>query len=124
MGSGVDQLLWFETLLKLSSGLLLALVPLTVIKILGLPPAESAFWPRLLGSVLVGLSGATFLEGAMASTRGLGLAGAIVINLAAAAMIALSSLLGGGATTRRGKLVQWGIVTLLFALSLAEIARA
>jgi hypothetical protein len=120
----LQQLLWIETLLKLAGGLALCLAPLTVIKLLGLPPASSGFWPRLLGAVLLGLSASTFVEGAWPSSQGLGLAGCILVNLAGAAMIAALALLGAAAATRRGAATLWGLVVLLVLLSLVEIGHA
>jgi hypothetical protein len=120
----VQQLLWFETLLKLAGGAALLLAPLTIIKILGLPPSANSFWPRLLGAVLIGLSAATFIEGAWEGSRGIGLAGVIIINLLSAGLIALAGLFGGGATTRRGTFALSGLAVLLFVLSLFEIAHA
>jgi hypothetical protein len=120
----VHQLLWLETLLKLAGGAALVLAPITTIKLLGLPPTANGFWPRLLGAVLIGLSAATFIEGAWEGSRGLGLAGLIVINILAAALIALTGLFGGGAATRRGTFTLSCLVVLLFVLALVEIAHA
>jgi hypothetical protein len=55
----VQQLLWLETLLKFVPGLLLALAPLTTLRVLGLPRPETGFWPRLLERAI----GETFAEG-------------------------------------------------------------
>ncbi|MBL8846393.1 MAG: ABC transporter permease [Hyphomicrobium zavarzinii] len=120
----MHQLLWLETLLKLAGGTALVLFPLTSIKVLGLPAAASSFWPRLLGAVLIGLAGATFIEGAWEGSRGLGLAGLIVINVVSAGVIALAALFGGGAQTRRGAFALGALVVLLFVLALVEIAHA
>jgi len=118
----VQQLLWIETLLKLAAGAALVIAPLTSIKLLGLPASANAFWPRLLGGVLLGLAAATFLEGASERGRGIGMAGLILINTAGAAVLAFSAAFGGSAPTLRGRLVQWSIVVVLFVLSLFEIA--
>lgn len=120
----MHQLLWLETLLKLAGGSALLLAPLTTIKLLGLPPSASGFWPRVLGVVLVGLAAATFVEGAWPGSRGLGLAGLVVINVTSAALIALLALFDGGAPTRRGSTVLSLLVVLLLALALVEIAHA
>jgi hypothetical protein len=120
----VQQLLWIETLLKLSAGAALALAPLTVIKLAGLPPASSGFWPRLFGGVLLGLGAAAFIEGASPGAGGLGLAGAAVVNLLAAAVVAILAGLGAAAATRRGTAVLWTLVGVLVVLSLFEIAGA
>jgi hypothetical protein len=118
----VLQLLWIETVLKLAGGLVLSLAPSVVIKALGLPPAGSLFWPRMLGALLLGLSAATFIEGAWPQVRALGLAGCIVINLIAAAMLSVLATLGAGAPTRRGTAILWALVVVLVILSLFEIA--
>lgn len=120
----MHQLLWLETLLKLAGGAALVLAPLTTLKLLGLPASASGFWPRLLGALLLGIAGATFIEGAWDGSKGLDLAGLIVINLLCAAVIALAALFGDGASTRRGTLTLWSLVVLLFLLSLFEIAHA
>lgn len=120
----MQQLLWLETLLKLAGGIVLLLAPLTVIKILGLPPSPGGFWPRLVGALLIGLAAAIFIEGAWAGSRGLGLAGLVILNLIGAAIVALAALFGGGSPTRRGAFVLWGLVVLLLALALVEIAEA
>ena len=116
------QLLWIETLLKLVFGLVLATVPLTAARLFGLSRPDSGFWPRLLGGVLIGLAGATFLEGWIKNAHGLGLGGCLIINLAAAAILFALLVLGKATDLRRGRLLLWGIVILLIVLSLLEVA--
>lgn len=120
----MHQLLWLETLLKLAGGIVLLLAPLTIIKILGLPPSPGGFWPRIVGALLIGLAAATFIEGAWTGSRGLGLAGLVILNVIGAAIVALAALFGDGSPTRRGAFVLWGLVALLLALALVEIAHA
>jgi hypothetical protein len=120
----VHQLLWIETLLKLAGGAVLVLAPLTAIKLLGLPPTATGFWPRVLGGVLIGISAATYIEGAWDGARGLGVAGLVVINISSAAILALTALFGGGAPTRRGSSTLWTLAVLLLVLALFEIAHA
>lgn len=120
----MQELLWLETLIKLASGVLLLVLPGAVIKVLGLPPVPDGFWPRVLGATLVGLGGAAFIEGAWTGSRGIGLAGLILVNLAMAAAIASAALMGSGAPTRRGRLVLWLVVAALVVLVLVEIAYA
>jgi hypothetical protein len=119
-----QQLLWIETLLKLAGGLTLVLLPLTTARLLGLPVAASGFWPRMLGAVLVGLAGATFVEGSTSGSKGLGLGGAVVVNLACAAVLSALLVLGRAAATSRGRVILWALVVLLSVLSLFEIAVA
>lgn len=118
----MQQLLWLETLLKGSAGLLLVLAPLATIKLFGLPRTDSGFWPRVAGTLLVGLAGALFLEGAMAGAHGLGLAGCIVVNLFGAAVLASSLLVDAGPPSARGRALTWTVVLILVVLSILEIA--
>ncbi len=117
----MQQLLWLETLLKFAPGMLLALAPLTALRILGLPRPDTGFWPRLCGVLLIGLAGALFLEGT-ARGHGLGLAGVIIINLSGAAMLASLLVLDAGPVSTRGRTTVWLIVCLLIVISVFEIA--
>src|SRR5690606_41404490 len=80
-----DQLLWLETLLRFSSGLVLLIMPLTTARILGLPLPQALLWPRLLGALLSGMAAAILLEGSRAGGKGLGLGGLVLNNLIRAA---------------------------------------
>ena len=118
------QLYAIEILLKLGVGLTLALAPRTAIKLLGLPRAETSFWPRLLGATLIGLAVACYVEARVARGKGLALAGAVSINLIVAAMIALMLLAGATGAATRGRIILWGVVALLVALSVVELAHS
>lgn len=119
---GVQQLLFIETVLKLSGGVVLLLLPLTACHLLGLPKPQSGIWPRLLGSVLVGLAAATYLEGAT-TIHALGIAGCAVINIVAVAVIVTLLILGGAGKSRRARLVLGLLAVVLTLLSLLEIAQ-
>jgi len=117
----LQQILWIETLVKLASGVVLCLAPATAIRLMGLAPASSPFWPRLTGALLLGLAAATFIEGAWPSAGGLGPAGCASVNLAAAATIAFLNGLGTAAPTRRGAVALWLVTGGLVLLALFEI---
>ena len=116
------QLLWIETVLKLSGGLALSLAPLLVIKVLGLPPATSALLAAPSRRASHRSRRRDLAQGASPDARALGLAGCIVINLTSAAMITVLAMLGAGAGTRRGTAALWALVVILVVLSLFEIA--
>lgn len=118
----MQQLLWIETLLKLCAGLLLVLTPRTTIKLFGLTPAESGFWPRLLGAVLIGMAGALYLEGGWPGSSGLGLGGCVIVNLSAVSIMVSLLVLEAGPPSARGRGATWGIVILLIGLSILEVA--
>jgi hypothetical protein len=115
-------LLWAELALKLSVGLALVFAPLTTIKVLGLPRSETAFYPRILGALLIGVAAATFMEVSVRLGHGLALGGSFVINVAGALVLGSVLAMKQGPTTLRGRLILWGLVALLTLLALAEIA--
>ncbi len=116
------QMLWIEFVAKLAGGVVLLSFPLTVIKILGLPKAETAFWPRLLGAVLLGLAVATYMENSVKLGHGLGLGGSLVINLAGGLTIAALLFMKQAGDTVRGRVVLWAVSLALMGLALVEIA--
>jgi len=118
----VQQLLWIETLLKLSAGLALVVAPLSLIKLFGLPRADTGFWPRLLGAVLIGLAGSLFLEGRVAGAHGIGLAGCVIVNFCAVSIMAAMLVLDAGPPSARGRVAMGTLVVLLVLLSVLEIA--
>jgi hypothetical protein len=119
----VEQLLWVEMLCKLAAGLVLLIAPTATAAVMGWPRPGSAFWPRLLGAILIGIGLASALHARAAGVRGLALGGSVSINLAAAAFLLAAVLLQPPAA-RRGRLLSWLIVATLFLLSLVEIALA
>jgi hypothetical protein len=117
----VQQLLTVEILLKFAAGLVLVLAPLSTIKLLGLPRAETGFWPRLLGALLIGLAGAIYVEGRAPGSQGLGLAGCVIVNFSAVSMLGGMLALEAGPPSARGRAVVWALVVLLVSLSVLEI---
>ena len=118
----LQYLLWIEVALKLGSGLILGILPVTSPRLFGLPPSVGSFWPRLLAGVLVGIGIATALQGTITPGRGLGLAGLMAINLIAAAVVTGQLVMGRTVTTRRGKATLWALVITLTGLSMVELA--
>jgi hypothetical protein len=117
-----QQLLWIECLFKLSVGVMLMLGPRVLARVLGLPPAESPFWPRVLGGLLTGVAAAAFIEVKLKAGSGLGLGGAIGINLAGVAILVSLLILGQTGPHRRGRAVLWILSGVLATLALVEIA--
>lgn len=116
------QLLWIEFVTKLAGGLVLLSFPLTAIKVLGLPKSETAFWPRVLGAVLIGLAIATYMENSVKLGHGLGLGGSFVINLTGGLTFAALLFLKQAGTTVRSRVVLWACSLALIGLALVEIA--
>lgn len=119
----MQQLLWFEVLLKAAAGLTLVLVPLTAIRMTGMQRPETGFWPRLLGAVVLGVAGAVFMTLHFPDAHGgLGPAGLIPINLAGAGAMIAPLIMGTAAPTRRGKIFILANAVVLLTLAFMEIA--
>lgn len=118
----MQQLLYIETILKLSGGLVLLLTPLAACSVFGLPKPQSGLWPRLLGAVLIGMAGATYIEGAT-TADGLGMAGLVIINMVAFAVILTLLVLGAAGTSRRARAILALLALALLSLSVLELAQ-
>lgn len=120
----MTQLLGIETLLKGGIGLLLIVVPQTLIRILGLPAGGSSLWPRLLGVSCLGIAAGAHLDAIMPGSRGVGLAALTAINLLTAAALGAFATFDASVATRRGRAALVLAATALFGLSLLEIGYA
>lgn len=119
----MQQILWFEILLKAAVGTALVIAPSAMITMLGLSRAESVFWPRLLGGVSLGIAAAVWIGVAYPAAHGaIGPAGLIPINLLTASVLFGPLTLNAAAPTRRGKLLIAASGVLLLALAFLEIA--
>ena len=117
-------LLMFDGLINLILGTVLLIFPSSLVAFLGVPPAQSAFYPSILGGVLLGIAVALFVESRSthASTSGLGLLGAVCINLCGGLVLCGWLLLGELELPLRGSIFLWSLVALLVAISSIELA--
>ena len=121
-----SKLLAFEVLFHAQLALLLLTTPNLLIKIIGWPPSESTFWPRLLGGLLAAIALAT-LTTLMGWTKegtggGIGLAAEIPINLTMAFVLFSMLFLGPPMPTYRGKVFTAILAGFLLLLALVEVA--
>ena len=84
--SSSRALLLADAVINLVLGGLLALYPQRLVEMLGLPAVGSRFYPSVLGGVLVGIGVALFVT-YRGGTAGLGLDGAIAINICGAGTV-------------------------------------
>ncbi|MGI9520238.1 MAG: hypothetical protein ACR2PG_01200 [Hyphomicrobiaceae bacterium] len=120
----VEQIYWFETILKFSAGLMLLLFPLSAARVLGLPHGNVGFWARIVGVTLLGMSAAIYIEAAkLSTTGGLGLAGLAAINVSSV-FIFLSMAIMRQITTVRGSFAVWSVIVALSLLTMFELAYA
>lgn len=117
------QLLWIEVALKGAVALVLILAPMTFVRLLGLQRTEQRFWPRIAGFMLLGIAAGVLLTLLVPTARGgIGPAGLIAINLAAASGLIAPLVWGTAAPFRRGRFLILGAALVLLTLAFLEIA--
>ncbi|MDO9515972.1 MAG: hypothetical protein Q7J01_07750 [Syntrophales bacterium] len=104
-------------------GVLLLLFPVGIIDLLGLPPTNTNFYPSILGAVLFGIGVALFLEAAgfAKGIRGLGLGGAIVINIIGSFVLICWLIFGSLVIPLKGRIILWTIGVVIFLIGIAEM---
>jgi hypothetical protein len=113
-------LLTLDAVINLLLGLLLIVFPSPVVSTLGIPSTDSAFYPSILGAVLFGIGLALIVE-RVRGFSGLGLAGAISINMSGGLVLAAWLLFGQLNLPLRGKVFLWGLVLVLVGVSSLEL---
>lgn len=118
----LTTLLKIDAAINLILGILLLAFPLKLVKALGVPMAEPSFYPSILGGVLFGIGLALLIECYRQSNGliGLGLGGAIAINLCGGFVLAIWLLSGSLNLPLRGQIFLWSLVLLLVGISLIE----
>ncbi len=116
------ELLFLDGVGNVFLGLLLLVAPMAVAAWLGLPDG-GAFYASLFGAVLIGIGIALLLEQRSTANagKGLGLTGALVINLCFGLALAGWLIRGGLQLPLRGSLVLWTLVAILVGLSSLEL---
>jgi hypothetical protein len=118
-----STLLTVDAAINLVLGVLLVLFPAGLVAALGIPHAEMTFYPSMLGAVLCGIGIALLIE-RVRGASGLGLAGAVSINLTAGLVLAGWLIWGALALPTRGRVVLWSLVAVLVGISTLELGAA
>jgi len=117
------NLLRIDGVINLVFGVLLIAFPPGLVETLGVPPSEGRFYPSMLGVVLIGVGIALLLEANRlpGGIIGLGLGGAIAINLAAAGGLIYWILQDGLEVAARGRVLLGLLSVGLVAISSFEL---
>ncbi len=104
-------------------GVVFLLFPGWISELLGLPGGQSRFYPTVLGAILFGIGVALLIERFRGprSFGGLGLAGALSINLSFGLALAGWLLATGVELTVPGTLLLWGLVVILIGIGGVEL---
>jgi MFS family permease len=117
-----SKLLLLDALINIVLGLLLATFPSWVVQLLGVPATDTRFYTSILGAVLLGIGLALLIEffRKPSQAAGLGLSGAIAINLCGAVFLAGWLLCGTLDIPLRGRVFLWAVAIALVAISGGE----
>ena len=118
-----EVLLTIDGIINLLLGIFLLLFPGNIVSALGIPMVDHAFYPSILGGVLIGIAIALFIERFRSPSRviGLGLGGAVSINLCAGLVLVFWLISGKVLLPPRGALVLWILVFALIIISFLEL---
>ena len=116
-------LLFIDGIINLVLGVSLLLFPAGLLKLLGLPHVQHHFYTTILGGVIFGIGLALFIETfwGIRGIRGLGLAGAIVINLCGGGVLFLWLLISPFNLPLRGIIILWVVVILVLGIGFIEL---
>ena len=113
-------LLLADAVVNLVLGALLLSYPQSLVEALGLPAVRSAFFPSVLGGVLIGV-GIALLLAWRGGAHGLGLDGAIAINLCGAGVVVGWLLMSPDAIPTRGRWTLWTVAAIVIGIGLVEL---
>lgn len=115
-------LLFIDGLVNILLGVLLLLFPVGMIDLLGLPETHTNFYPSMLGAVVLGIGLALFLElgGHAKHIRGLGLGGAILINMVGSLVLMGWLVFGSLTIPLKGRIILWAVGLIVFLIGIAE----
>jgi hypothetical protein len=116
-------ILLLDAVINLLLGGLLILFPPGIVHALGVPEAFNRFYPNILGGVLFGIGVALMLEyyRRLQDPKGLGLGGAVVINLCGGSVLLVWLLFGTMNLPIHGRILLWSLAVLLIAVSGMEV---
>lgn len=117
------SVLLVDGIINLILGILLLAFSQTIVNLLGVPDTDQYFYPNILGGVLFGIGVALLIEWSRkgGSFVGLGLGGAISINMCGGIALALWLLFGNLVIPIGGKVFLWILVLILVGISSMEL---
>ena len=116
-------LLFIDGCINLILGVILLFFPAGIVELLGLPPTNTYFYASILGAVIFGIGLALLIElyGASSHVRGLGLGGAIAINLCGGGALLAWLVFVPLSIPLHGRTILWIVATLVLIIGLAEL---
>lgn len=115
-------LLVVDGIINMALGILLIIFPTSMIRVLNLPKVETNFYINVLGAVLFGIGIALLMErfNDQLHIRGLGIAGAITINLFGAVTVMVWLMFGHLDLSTGGRIFLWSIALIVLGMAIIE----
>jgi len=116
-------LLIIDGMINLALGILMLFFPTQTIHTFDLPKANINFYINILGGVLFGIGVALLLErfSDRLHVSGLGIAGAVAINLCGSGVLIAWLLFGNLNLTLGGNILLWSIALIVLGVAIIEI---
>lgn len=123
MKTSAAALLFIDAAINLLLGILLLAFSRPITDLVGVPFTGVSFYPTLLGAVLFGIGIALVIEARRRPQGlvGLGLGGAVAINLSGGLVLLIWLLSGALDLPLRGHVFLWGLAVLLVGISATEL---
>jgi hypothetical protein len=118
-----SSLLTIDAIVNLLLGIALVFFPVDLVRLLDLPMFESSFYPSILGAVLFGIGLALLMERftSVFKINGLGIGGAIAINVCGAGVLVIWLFSNSLNITPRGFVSLWIVALLVLSVSALEL---
>lgn len=113
-----------DATINLILGVILVFYSENLASFLGLPIVSNYFYPNILGSVFIGIAIALIIETSKTKsklTTGLGLIGALTINMCGGLVLLMWLLFGDLVIPFKGKFLLWCLDVLLLIISTIEL---
>ena len=116
-------LLLIDGIINIILGIIILLFPFGVDKLLGVPHPDSYFYSTILGAIIFGIGASLIIEicGFERNIRGLGLSGAIVLNIIGASALLVWLIIDPFDIPLRGYIILWSLAVLVLSVGIVEI---
>jgi hypothetical protein len=121
LGTLDRALLLFDAFINLLLGLFLSLSSPAALSFFGLPTTNPAFYRIVLGATLFGIGSALLIS--LWSPSGLGLLGAVTINICGAGSVVAWLLFSKVEISPKGSMTLWIVSLGVLAIAVAELLR-
>ncbi|MGD8404836.1 MAG: hypothetical protein PVJ21_14335 [Anaerolineales bacterium] len=118
-----NLLLIVDGIVNVALGVLLIFFPAQLTDAFDLPKVETFFYVNILGAVLFGIGIALLLErfASKSGVTGLGIGGAITINLCGSGVLIYWLLFGNLGLSQSGFIFLWSIAIVVLGIAIAEL---